>query len=237
MGCVQSSLDQPSIEQTLLDQPLINQPLINQTPISSDSTEELLKQLKEKEAIIKDLQTQLGERNLTNRIDKLLLMSEEDLMQIQMGYSETMAIVRIIDVYDGDTFTCVFWNTDKLCYEAIRCRLSGIDAPEMKVSTDLSKKRRKYLHRIAEEAKTALIQWTNDPNYIYIAYMKDGDDEKFNRILLDLYRFKKEELPSYDCDANRYWLFSQFFYKESLSEFMLDNTKSRPYFGGKKEEF
>lgn len=43
-------------------------------------------------------------------------------------------IARIVDIYDGDTVTCIFLVNGRLCKESVRLR--GIDAPEIRSKTN-----------------------------------------------------------------------------------------------------
>lgn len=66
-------------------------------------------------------------------------------------------LVRIISVYDGDTFTCIGQIYDD-SFTKVNVRFCGIDAPEMKTSVKLSVEEKRQRKFAANKSRNALIR-------------------------------------------------------------------------------
>lgn len=186
---------------------------------------------------------QLARNVSVTQIGKLMSMTEDEMDDIEeQDYVDMEMIVRIVDIYDGDTFTCLFWDPYMKRYNKKRCRSNGIDAPEMKPRKDMEHRDRWI--RYAVEAKETLIKWANEPNCIYVC-KTEPKREKFGRLLVEIYKYHL--VPQPEIKQKRLYTAESIYMmknlenvidnSESMSSFMLSNTKSRAYDGGKKEEW
>jgi endonuclease YncB( thermonuclease family) len=95
-------------------------------------------------------------------------------------------VVRVIEVYDGDTFWCVCRQNGNV----IKCRVRamGYDSPEIKIKhKDISDEdQRKYVKTRAIQAKTRFTQLLNKKNNGLVKIVMHGMDN-FGRILSDIY--------------------------------------------------
>ena len=162
-------------------------------------------------------------QKINNDSDKLFFMSDEELANIiETDYRGLTMFVRIINVYDGDTFTCVFWDPHMEIFNSKRCRLNGVDAPEMKPLRN--KPNRIHEKKMAIEAKEALINWANTP---YLLCKTSDEKEKYGRLLVDIYKVTEDDIHNKD-------LSSLMIDENSLTQYMLDETESVIYYGGTK---
>ena len=90
--------------------------------------------------------------------------------------------VKIVNVYDGDTFTGVFQYKNDIIKYKFRCY--GYDSPEMKPLKSI--KNRDEIKIKAIEAKEAFISITNCNKSFVIVEFDDFD--KYGRILAKVYR-------------------------------------------------
>lgn len=127
----------------------------------------------------------------------------------QFNFNKKKAYCKITNIYDGDSFKLIFFhNFDLIKY---KCRALGYDSPEMrplKINPN-----REIEKKFAVEARDYLINKCDKYNNIVYAEMEDFD--KYGRILVNIYSPNK---------------------KEHINEIMLKNTRSIPYFGGKKNK-
>ncbi len=180
-----------------------------------------------------------GKGDKENREDhthivKLLQMSEDEMYDVdETDYTDMTMAVRMVDIYDGDTFTCLFWDPYMKRYNKKRCRSNGINAPEM--HPKLNAKHRNRQIRWANAAKDALVAWANAPNCIYVCTTQ-GEREKFGRLLVEIYRMPVGSVKGdpFTMGNDIHDILDQ---RDSMSEYMLANTKSKKYDGGKKEDW
>lgn len=79
---------------------------------------------------------------------------------------------RIIDVYDGDTFTCILPYEDG--FYKFKCRLNGIDCPELRTNNPREKEE-------ALKAKNFVVKYMN-----LILRMECGKFDKYGRLLVNV---------------------------------------------------
>lgn len=113
------------------------------------------------------------------------LMSETKESASELFSSGEM-VVRVIEVYDGDTFWCVFRQNDSV----VKCRIRamGYDSPEIKIKhKDISdEEQRKFVKTRAIQAKTRFAELLNEQNNGLVKIVMHGMDN-FGRILSDIY--------------------------------------------------
>ncbi len=220
-----------SVEPPVVEPPVDKQPANEQQANTASDNGDVLSLL------------QLTRTVSATQVNKLMTMTEDDMDEIEeTDYVNMEMVVRLVDIYDGDTFTCLFWDPYMKRYNKKRCRSNGIDAPEMKPPKNMEHRDRWI--RYANEAKEALTKWANEPNCIYIC-RTEHKREKFGRLLVEIYKYyltqqgdvKQRRLRT----AESIYLMKDFEdvidESEPMSKFMLANTKSRPYDGGKKEDW
>jgi micrococcal nuclease len=112
--------------------------------------------------------------------NKLLKLNNEDIPLFTFnGYT---CLAKIVDVYDGDTFTgCFKYNGKIMKY---KFRTYGYDSPEMKPLK--SKHNRDEEKKKAVEAREAFKQITNWNNSLVL--LKMGKFDKYGRILVNVYK-------------------------------------------------
>lgn len=94
--------------------------------------------------------------------------------------------VRIVNVYDGDTFTCIYKDTQ---FVAANCRLLGVDCPELRPR--LNTPDRDTIVAAAKSARDFVKRWTGKPEK-YTYYAKFGGLEKYKRRLVSITRVAGE---------------------------------------------
>ena len=138
------------------------------------------------------------------RQKKLKQFKKEDLELF--SYDNYKCLAKIVDVYDGDTFTAVF--NFKRNYIMYKFRTYGYDSPEMKPLK--SKPNREDEKKKAIEARDAFKKITNWEHSLVTLDMMKFD--KYGRILVKVYKN--------NIDVNQW---------------MIDNGYGYPYYGGKKQ--
>lgn len=122
---------------------------------------------------------------------------------------------KVIDVYDGDTCTCV------VRYQGMnikfKVRLNGLDTPEIRKTEDIEEKEAGYL---ARDFVRQLILGE------IVKFDYKGMD-KYGRVLADLYLMKKKNIA----------MGGTIDYSISLSQNIINNNYGVYYDGGKKEKF
>jgi len=109
-------------------------------------------------------------------------------------------------IYDGDTFTSVFWYKDE--WIKWRCRSFGYDSPELKPR--LSEPDRNTTIALAKQARDRFSELLFKSDNITIHC---HEFDKYGRILVTVYN---------GID------------KQSINHIMLEEGHGRPYYGGKK---
>jgi len=122
------------------------------------------------------------------------------------SYNRKSFIVKVVDIYDGDTGRMVF--RDNLRLNQYKFRLYGIDTPEIRPL--LSLKNREQEIKKAKKAKKFL----SDLVLNKVIYVKCLEFDKYGRILVNLYK-------------NRW-------NKKSINDLMIDEGLGKVYFGGTK---
>ena len=106
----------------------------------------------------------------------------EDIDIKMFSFNGHKCKVKIVDVYDGDTFTGIFfYKNDKMKYK-FRCY--GYDSPEMKPLKTIPN--RETIKKKAKESKQKFIELSNcDRNFVVVEF---GNFDKYGRILAKVYR-------------------------------------------------
>ena len=90
--------------------------------------------------------------------------------------------VKIVDVYDGDTFTGVFQYKNSIFKYKFRCY--GYDSPEMKPLKSI--KNRDKIKELAIQSREKFKELTNcNERFVIVEF---GDFDKYGRILAKVYR-------------------------------------------------
>ena len=124
---------------------------------------------------------------------------------------------RIVDIYDGDTVTLVFYHSDDPIKDSFR--LFGYDAPEMKPSK-LMKNRDLHI-KAAKIARTKLEQLILNQ----IVWVKFTHEEKYGRLMGEL--FFISETNTHHFNGN----------EMSVNNWMMSKGLGKAYDGGSKAEF
>ena len=78
-------------------------------------------------------------RNNLEDVEKVALKDVEkaDAKKFEVHVDVDGNVGKVVEVYDGDTFTMVFYSRGELCHAKVR--MNGIDTPEIKGETDQEK--------------------------------------------------------------------------------------------------
>jgi endonuclease YncB( thermonuclease family) len=129
-------------------------------------------------------------------------------------FSTKISKARVIDVYDGDTITCIIKKYNQ--FVKIKCRLIGIDTPEMRGGTNETK-------QLAHEARDFLSSLVLN-NIIYI---KCDINDKYGRVLVVI--FLKNPVSFYKKNV-----YVDEYFDKSINKIILNKNMGIPYYGGKK---
>ena len=130
---------------------------------------------------------------------------------------------KVVDVYDGDTITIVLNINGE--FKKIKCRLNGIDTPELKknIPNDISiKARNKCIDLITNQRIILNANTVYTREYIQDilselkikSYVECGDFDKYGRLLITIYANKSDKL--------------------SVNKQLLQLGLAKEYFGGTK---
>ena len=159
-----------------------------------------------------DLKISEIDNNEKKHIDIIKELKETNEKDIPyFSFKGKRFIVKPVNIYDGDTFSSIFFfNGEKMKY---KCRCMGYDTPEMKPS--LSNPNREKEKEAAKMARARFIE--------LLERGKEGlveihclDFDKYGRILVNVYN---------GVDT------------KSLNEIMIEEGHGLPYMGGTKEKF
>ena len=102
------------------------------------------------------------------------------------SYNGFSSVVKIVDVYDGDTFTGVFQYRNEIIKYKFRC--FGYDSPEMKPL--LKTPNRDNVIENAKIARQKFIELSNcNKKFVFVEF---GEFDKYGRILAKVYTKDKK---------------------------------------------
>lgn len=121
--------------------------------------------------------------NTNNQIKEIPLeLKRKDLPK----YIPHIEYGRVIEIYDGDTFTLAAYIDNGNTLYQVPVRINGIDCPEMKTKNENEKK-------VAEFAK----QFVSNRILNEIVYLENVKLDKYGRILADIiYGFNKQSIAN-----------------------------------------
>jgi micrococcal nuclease len=114
---------------------------------------------------------------------------------------------KCLDIYDGDTITIAFVFHNE--FYKIKCRLNGIDTPEIRTKNG-SEKLKGFISR----------DWLKDRILNKTIYIKCGKFDKYGRLLGDFYYTKNDMNTNINC----------------INAKMIELGLGYKYDGGKKEK-
>ena len=130
------------------------------------------------------------------------------------SFKDKVIIARVVDVYDGDTFTALFeYNGEIMKY---KCRCMGYDCAEMKPKKD--DPNRDQEKKLALAAKNRFIELIGGEDAI--VQMKCLEFDKYGRILTYLYPLNGDLQND-----------------ESINSIMIREGHGKSYDGGTKDEW
>lgn len=132
-------------------------------------------------------------------------------------------ICKVLDVYDGDTITIGF-NLKGFNIIKLKCRLLGIDTPEMKGSSDENIKKaidaRNYL---IKEVSNIVINSSNNYTRNEIKNFLGNSKKTINCLFDDMDKYGRLLITLYDDDGN------------NINTKMINKGYAKKYYGGKKD--
>lgn len=126
------------------------------------------------------------------------------------SFENTQKLCKIVNVYDGDTFTACFYYNDNII--KCKCRTNGYDSPEMRPR--LNNPNRDLEKEKAKEARQKFIDFSNCEHDL--VNIKFGKFDKYGRILAEVYNLETNE---------------------NVNKMMIKQNFGYEYNGGKKKEF
>ena len=136
--------------------------------------------------------------------NNLLKLNNDDIPLFT--FDGISCLAKIVDVYDGDTFTACFNYNDKIM--KYKFRTYGYDSPEMRpLKSKPNREEEKTKAIEAREAFKLITNWNN--SLVFIKMMKF---DKYGRILVEVF---KGEL--------------------NINNWMIENGHGYPYYGGTKK--
>ncbi len=147
--------------------------------------------------------------------NNILQLKSVDHSKIPLfSFKDKVIIARVIDVYDGDTFTALFeYNGEIMKY---KCRCMGYDCAEMKPKKDDPNRDAQKILAVA--AKNRFIELIGGIDSI--VQMKCLEFDKYGRILTYVYTLENDIK-----------------HDESVNSIMIREKHGKPYEGGTKEEW
>lgn len=122
-------------------------------------------------------------------------------------FSEDLKIKKIVRVYDGDTFYANLKNVHPLLADTIGIRISGIDTPELRGSSDCIKKMgyiaRDFVKNKLENAKKIELKNYKRGKYFRIIADVYIDGENISNLLINNGYAKKYDggkKPEWKCE-------------------------------------
>ena len=133
---------------------------------------------------------------------------------------------KVIDIYDGDTITIVFWYNGSLTKKKIR--MMGIDTPEKSPRRKdcLSEELREMEKKAARVLRDKLYQKVGD-RMAYVEFVESDNDDPFGRALAKVYGGDRCDPSHTNVEDVRQW--------ECANDYMLA-CGARPYFAKKKKK-
>ena len=116
---------------------------------------------------------------------------------------------KIVYIYDGDTFHCVFKIFD--VFYRWNCRIMGVDTPEIRTKNEKEKE-------MGYKVRDILREMFQDK----IVNIKCSEFDKYGRLLIDIY------LPNDIPKPNNVTM---------LSEWLIQNKYAYAYYGGTKQSW
>lgn len=132
-------------------------------------------------------------------------------------FNGTITKAKVVDVYDGDTVTIVFYHHDVPV--KYHFRMLGYDSPEMKPKKTAP--HRELEIQAGQVAKQQMIILTQN-KLVWVRFTKE---EKYGRLMGELF----------DIDVNSPDHFQGT--ENNINEYMIKNGFGKPYHGAKKESF
>lgn len=117
--------------------------------------------------------------------DQYLLSCTNDNVPI-FNFNQYKCSAKIVDVYDGDTFTACFYYQKRI-YK-YKFRTLGYDSPEMKPLRNKSNREQEI--ELAKRAREKFIELSNCQNDLVILHM--GKFDKYGRILVTVFNQKNQ---------------------------------------------
>lgn len=153
--------------------------------------------------------------NTFSHTNELKSNSFSDLKKI--SYDGWITKAKVVDVYDGDTVTIVFYRNDMPIKSSFR--LYGYDSPELKPT---KKCPNRDLH-----IKAGIIakQYLSNEILNKIVWIKFCGDDKYGRLMGNIYRTQNDEDSELSED------------NVCVNDTMIKNGYGLPYHGGRKTLF
>ena len=167
----------------------------------------------------------LVKENLVEKLDSLITITSKDVEYFSLNGIKTQG--KIVDIYDGDTCTIIFYYKNE--FMKLKCRLNGIDCPEMRPPK--SKVGREEEIKQAILARNKVISMGTSLGELPDIIPKDALKERMNS------NTKIITIHLYDFDKYGRVLAELIVDDISINEYLVENKYAKKYDGGTKDEF
>lgn len=147
----------------------------------------------------------------------------QDLMNLNFDnlcvftFNGVITKAKVVDVYDGDTVTIVFYHHEVPV--KYHFRMLGYDSPEMKPKKN--EPNRELEIQAAQVAKHQMVNLTQNK----LVWVKFTKEEKYGRLMGELFDIDVNSTDHFQGTEN------------NINEYMVKNGFGKPYHGAKKDTF
>ena len=157
------------------------------------------------------------EKNIIDPYHRNDLLSKSFSDLEKFTFDKILTQAKVIDVYDGDTVTIIFYHDQMPIKDSFR--LYGYDAPEKKPS---KKTQNRELEMKAASIVKKKLEKLVLNQVIWVQFTKE---EKYGRLMGDIYIVKKTEENQFKGDELH------------INQWMIQKGYGNAYLGGQKQEF
>ena len=154
-------------------------------------------------------------KNDSYHADDLLRHSFSNLQKFT--YAGLITKAKVVDIYDGDTITIVFYHNGQPVKDSFR--MFGYDAPEMKPRKNIEN--REIHIQAAQFVRQKLISQIGDK----LIWVKFSEEEKYGRLMGEIFHISPKSPEKFLGN------------EQNINSWMIAKGYGKPYQGGHKMEF
>ena len=171
----------------------------------------------DKENVEINLKTNQDKNNIIDPYHRIDLLTNSFSELKKFTFDKILTQAKVIDVYDGDTVTIVFYYNQNPIKNTFR--LYGYDTPEKKPSKNAQNREveMKAANVVKKKLKELILN-----QVVWVKFMKE---EKYGRLMGDIYIIEKGHENQFGGN------------EQHINQWMIDKGYGNPYKGGSKQEF